>query len=130
MILNTVHLCYNAIHQPFASEGAAEIGNLNSRRSASAIIRAVLRSEGIDTQEAIHYSIHKCKCHAHGPQQEGDGTDDILNPDLTLKQLGIQDGDSVFIRKVDAGNQGAQQGKLQKLQKRSRIRILAFIRPK
>lgn len=100
MILGFVQVCYNSIHQPFASQGAEKVQNLNSERPALKIIRAVLRDSDIDPEEAANYSIHRCYCNFKIKIEEEE-QDEAFNPELTLDELEIKDGDSVFIRKVD-----------------------------
>lgn len=99
MILGFVQVCYNSIHQPFASEGAVKIQNLNSERPALKIIRAVLRDSDIDPDEAVQYSMHRCYCSFHIKTEDGE---EAFNSGLTLDELEIKDGDYVFFRKIDS----------------------------
>lgn len=100
MILSAVNICYDSTHQPFASEGAVKIQNLNSERPASKIIRAVLRDSDIDPEDAVNYSIHRCHCRFK-IKIEDDEEDEIFDSESTLDELEIKDRDSVFIRKID-----------------------------
>ena len=100
MLLSAVNICYDPSHQPFASEGAVKIQNLNSERSALKIIRAVLRDSDIDPEDALNYSIHRCYC-KFKIKIEDDDEDETFNSEFTLDELEIRDGDSVFIRKID-----------------------------
>ena len=90
MILDTIHLCYDPSHHPFASDGAVKIQNLQSDRPASKIIRAVIRDVGIDASSWEDYSLHRCYC-----KSKGKGTqevDDLVDPRFTLDELGIGEG--------------------------------------
>ena len=100
MILSAVNICWDPSHQPFASEGAVKIQNLNSERPASKIIRAVLRDSDIDPEDAVNYSIHRCYCRFK-IKIEDDEKDETFNSESTLDELEIKEGDSVFIRKID-----------------------------
>lgn len=101
MILAFVQVCYNSLHQPFANQGAVKIQNLNSERPALKIVRAVLRDSGIDAEDAVSYSIHRCYCRFKIKIAEEDG-EEAFNSGLTLDELEIKDGDYVFIRKIDS----------------------------
>ena len=100
MTVIAVRICYSSVHQPFASEGAVKIQNLNSERSALKIIRAVLRDSDSDPEDAINYSIHRCYCNFK-IKIEDDDEDETFSPESTLDELEIKDGDSVFIRKIN-----------------------------
>ena len=99
MILSAVHICYDPSHQPFASEGAVKIADLDSERPASKIIRAVIRYNGIDVASWESYSLHRCYCNFHTKTE--DQHLEAFKSELTLKELGIREGESVFIRKID-----------------------------
>lgn len=104
MILSTVNVCYDLLHQPFAADGVTKVQNLNSERPALKIIRAVLRDSDIDPDDAANYTIHRCYC-KFKIKIEDDDEDETFDPDLTLDELEIKDGDSVFIRKIDGGEE-------------------------
>ena len=90
MILDAVYLCYDPSHRPFSSDGAVKIQNLQSDRPASKIIRAVIRDVGIDASSWEDYTLHRCYC-----KSKGKGTqevDDLVDPRLTLDELGIGEG--------------------------------------
>lgn len=100
MILGFVQLCYNSVRQPFANQGAVKIQNLNSERPALKIVRAVLRDSDVDPDDAVRYSLHRCYCKSE-IKIEDDDEDETFNPESTLDELEIKEGDSVFIRKID-----------------------------
>ena len=104
MIVSAVNICYDPLHQPFATEGAVKIQNLNSERPASKIIRAVLRDSDIDPEDAVNYSIHRCYCRFK-IKIEDDEKDETCNSETTFDELEIKEGDSVFIRKIDEGGE-------------------------
>ena len=99
MIIDAVHLCYDPSHLPFATEGAVKIEDLHSERPASKIIRAVIRYNGIDATSWESYSLHRCYCSSHTKTE--DQHLEAFKSELTLDELGIRDGESVFIRKKD-----------------------------
>ena len=100
MIFSAVNIWYDPSHQPFAAEGAVKIQNLNSERPALKIIRAVLRDSDIDPEDAVNYSSHRCYCKFKIKVEDQD-QEETFNPGLTLDELEIKDGDSIFIRKMD-----------------------------
>lgn len=70
-------------------------------RSASKIIRAVIRSNEIEAKSWESYSLHRCYCNSR--TKMSDRRNEALKSDSTLKELEIRDAESVFIRKIDDG---------------------------
>lgn len=127
MILSEVNICYDASHHPFAAEGAVKIQNLNSERPVLKIIRAVLRDSDVDPEDAVNYSIHRCYCRCNtGIEHQ---SHEAFKSKSTLDQLEIREGDSIFIRKRDIGeekvDESVDQGELSR-SKSDSMRQLIF----
>ena len=98
MMIKSLNICYNPTHQPFQANGSTRVENVESSRPASKVLRAVLRGSAVDPIDWQDYSFFKCQC---GDQQGQDRDTAPLNSDKTMEELGIGEGQSLFIRKVD-----------------------------
>lgn len=99
MLLDFVNLCYESSHQPFQESGPSSIKDVNSRSTPAKIIRGALRAGKFDPRDAIMHSIHRCACSKEGTSFELDDFERELDPDITLEDLGIGEGETLFIRR-------------------------------
>lgn len=111
MLYNSLPICYDASHEPFSDRGPLTTEKVESSKPISKVIRAVLRRLEIDVSEAVNHTIHRCCCNstvAHHNQE-------ALDPQATLDQLEVRDGDAFFIRRKieqpqEEGTQQQEQG--------------------
>lgn len=109
MIFDFINICYNSTHRSIQVDGPVKVQNVNSQHQASKLIRAVLRGSGGIVEEWRKYSIHRCHC----GRVEGNQDDemDTLDSFLKLDDLGISDGDTLFIRsRVEGAEQREIEG--------------------
>ena len=100
MLYEALYMCYASHHQqPFNDDGPNVIQQVNSRSSASKIIRALLRSNKVDVDKWGRYSVHRCNCSAEEKRVIQD--QEALDPRRSFEELGIQDGDRFFIKKIE-----------------------------
>lgn len=103
---DSIKVCYSKRHDAI-SDGPTKIEKVNLQYKASKLLRTVLRnSDGLQVEEWKDYSIHKCDC---GSSRENDDDQmDSLDLHLRLEDLGIKDGDTVFVRRKEKGMGGRQ----------------------
>lgn len=98
MLIKSLKICYDSSHQPFQANGSTRVENIESSRRASKVLRAVLRGSGVDPSDSQDYNFFKCYC---GNQEDKVMDTAPLDSDGTMDSLGIGEGQSLFIRKVD-----------------------------
>lgn len=92
--LDRIKICYSSGHHPLKPYGPSTVEKVDLEKPANKLIRAVLRKRGLDPKHSFYDSIHRCD---RDSTTEADPEE--LDSGLTLKDLRIRLGDTLFIRK-------------------------------
>lgn len=103
---DSIRICYSKRHDAI-QDGPTKIEKVNLQYKASKLLRTVLRNtDGLQVEEWKDYSIHKCECGSD--TEDGDDQLESLDLHLRLQDLGIKDGDTVFVRRKERGMSGRE----------------------
>lgn len=98
-------ICFNPVHSGLRRDEPLSVSHLDPNKSATKLVRAVLRAMlKLDSEEAHqeiqenNFELVKCYCNSTS-RDIGLGT--VLDMAMTLKELGINDGDSVSVKKAE-----------------------------